>query len=366
MTKEETRSDEARKNEMPNLPYRLLHPCSIFPSLPTNSEDGLLIKSSQVQSPKMCDSGPLPTPSIVDDKTPHIIPFLLPLLHQHHTTCPGFRPFILGLNGAQGVGKTTLVNTLAHTLRQEYDLETLVLSIDDFYLPHEEQIALAEAHRDNPLVQHRGEPGTHDVPLLREVFRALVEGREVRIPAYDKTAFAGQGDRVDFSKWRTINGPSQPPVQCVVLEGWCVGFGALVNEEIMRMIESSRNCGKGTLQNHRLEDLVFVNEKLKAYEETWNLFDAFVHLDAGELKWVYEWREEAEEAVSRQRGDEFGMTRDQVEKFVDGYMPAYELYTNGLRDGTFGRRDNNSADAKETQLRLVVGRDREVKEILKL
>jgi D-glycerate 3-kinase len=28
-----------------------------------------------------------------------------------------------------------------------------------------------------------------------------------------------------------------------------------------------------------------------------------------------------------------GMTDDQVEKFVDGYMPAYEMYIDGLMNG---------------------------------
>jgi D-glycerate 3-kinase len=69
------------------------------------------------------------------------------------------RPFIIGLNGIQGVGKTTLVRTLAEALQGREGLPTLVISIDDFYLRHEDQLALAATHPDNALVQYRGEPG---------------------------------------------------------------------------------------------------------------------------------------------------------------------------------------------------------------
>ena len=117
--------------------------------------------------------------TIVDDKSPICIPFILSRLREERpsffSTLPssadaneggGGRqqrsepPFIVGLNGVQGVGKTTLVRALAARLREEEDLETLVCSIDDFYLTHADQRALAAAHPDNPLVQVRGEPGT--------------------------------------------------------------------------------------------------------------------------------------------------------------------------------------------------------------
>lgn len=95
---------------------------------------------------------------IVDDKSPICIPFILERLAQHRTDCPA-KPFIIGLNGVQGVGKTTLVRALASTLRDQEGLHTLVVSIDDFYLRHEDQRALAASHPDNLLVSCRGEPG---------------------------------------------------------------------------------------------------------------------------------------------------------------------------------------------------------------
>jgi D-glycerate 3-kinase len=92
--------------------------------------------------------------SFVDDKTPLCVPFILEHLANHSSD----RPFVIGLNGIQGAGKTTLVKALSTTLEKQ-GVPTLVCSIDDFYLNHEDLIALGQAHPDNALVQHRGEPG---------------------------------------------------------------------------------------------------------------------------------------------------------------------------------------------------------------
>lgn len=102
---------------------------------------------------------------VVDDKSPVCIPFILSRVHAHREEQnadagrAGGRPFFVGLNGVQGVGKTTLVRALAQTLQEREGLATLVVSIDDFYLTHADQLALAAAHPDNALVQYRGEPG---------------------------------------------------------------------------------------------------------------------------------------------------------------------------------------------------------------
>jgi K+-sensing histidine kinase KdpD len=53
-----------------------------------------------------------------------------------------------------------------------------------------------------------------------------------------------------------------------------------------------------------------------------------------------------------------GMSEEQVVKFVDAYYPAYELFSDGVREGVFkGKRGREGC-----QLRVVVGRGREVVE----
>lgn len=247
----------------------------------------------------------------------------------------------------QGVGKTTLVRALAQTLQQRECLQTLVISIDDFYLRHEDQLDLAAAHSDNALVQVRGEPGTHDVALLRSVFTSLCAGQPTLIPQYDKGAFSGLGDRLPEHRWIPVNQEGQPRVQVVLLEGWCVGFRSASREEI----EAKWKAPSRTLGLHKLEDLLFINDQLKGYDIITDLFDAFIHIDAEDIQYVYDWRLQQEQQLRRERGT--GMTDEQVVKFVDAYYPAYELFADGVRRGTF-------LDRKGCQLQLVVGKDRMV------
>ncbi|EFY99061.1 uncharacterized protein G6M90_00g024940 [Metarhizium brunneum] len=292
--------------------------------------------------------------TFADDKAPICIPFITQLLQTHRTKSPD-RPLIIGLNGMQGVGKTTLVAPLAAALNAR-GIHTLVFSIDDFYLPHDEQVRLAASHPENALVQHRGEPGTHDVPLAKAVFASLLNNLPTSIPQYDKALFSGQGDRLPPSQWRPANHPGQPPVQVVIFEGWCVGFRSVPAAQV----EAKWKGPSRTLHKHKLEHLQFVNEELSNYDALTDSFDAFIHIDSEDAEYVYAWRQEQEDSLRATRGDPTaGMTPEQVVRFVDGYYPAYELYTDGMRRGIF-------KDRPECQLRMIVGRDRKVKEVVRI
>ncbi|OTB20020.1 hypothetical protein K445DRAFT_154760 [Daldinia sp. EC12] len=290
------------------------------------------------------------TTEIIDDKSPICIPFILER-YKHYSASNPTRPFIIGLNGVQGAGKTTLVKALASKLQNDQGLQTLVCSIDDFYLRHEDQIALAKSHPDNSLIQVRGEPGTHDMNLARDFFTALCDGKPVKVPQYDKSAHSGQGDRVPESQWQTVNGPGQPKIQVVIFEGWCVGFRRLSPVEV----SLKWNSPSRTLRQHPLDHLNFVNERLRDYDVITDMFNAFIHIDAEHTEWVYDWRLEQETMLRKEKGT--GMTDEQVVKFVDAYYPAYELFSDKLRDGLF-------ADKPGCQLRLIVGKDRKVKQTI--
>lgn len=99
--------------------------------------------------------------NIIDDKSEHVIPFLLKAYKEHliHRFQNKGAPMFVGLNGVQGCGKSTLVANVAKEMGEKHNLNTLVLSLDDLYLTHEKQVELAKANPENPLVQHRGEPG---------------------------------------------------------------------------------------------------------------------------------------------------------------------------------------------------------------
>jgi D-glycerate 3-kinase len=235
-------------------------------------------------------------------------------------------PLVLGISGPQGSGKTTLVNHLVKQLSSPpYSLRVVSFSIDDIYLPHDELTALGQSNPDNKLLQHRGEPGTHDVNLGIETLESLLAGKATPIPSYDKSKFDGHGDRVPSSEWVV----AQPPFDIILFEGWCVGFQAISPSAVAQKRASSTQ--PGTLRQHELDHLQFVNEKLRLYSRIWDGFDALVWLNAKDISFVYAWRLQQEHAMKAALGR--GMTDDQVKRFVDGYMPAYEMYIDGLMKG---------------------------------
>jgi len=261
-------------------------------------------------------------------------------------------PFIIGLNGVQGAGKTTLVKQLALELKENHNLETLVVSIDDFYMTHTDQQWLAKKCPGNALVQHRGEPGTHDTDLLRQFFYSMMNYQPTVVPQYDKSAFKGQGDRVPAEEWVAVNQEGTPRIEVIIFEGWCVGFRPRDPADIKQMHdESVFHADVSRLYRHRLEDLLFVNDQLAHYNWVTDRLSLFIHIDAQELKYVYKWRQEQEEALHLEKGT--GMTEQQVKDFVDGYIPGYELYLDPLRKGFH-------VGKKGCHLRLVVGSDRKI------
>lgn len=167
-----------------------------------------------------------------------------------------------------------------------HSLPTVVLSIDDLYLPHDQQIALAASHPDNSLVQHRGVPSTHDIRTGISLFEALASREQnIRIPSYDKSQFNGSGDRRPESEWETVNKTGDKPVEVIVFEGWCVGFRALSDDEVERKWKDAKQQAemgdgiyKGRLGKLKLEDVLFINSRLREYDAQTDRFGAFMHM----------------------------------------------------------------------------------------
>jgi D-glycerate 3-kinase len=120
------------------------------------------------------------------------------------------RPLLVGINGGQGSGKSTLCRFL-EVLLAEQDLSAVTLSLDDLYLARaERQSAAVDVH---PLFATRGVPGTHDVQLGMALLDRLLAGKPADLPRFDKAA----DDRAVEA--RHIEGP----IDVVLFEGWCVG-----------------------------------------------------------------------------------------------------------------------------------------------
>ncbi len=130
------------------------------------------------------------------------------------------KPLIVGINGAQGSGKSTVCAFLEELLAAR-QLRAVTLSMDDLYLTHAERQDLArEVH---PLFATRGVPGTHAPGLGMAIIEHIRAGRSFDIPRFDK----GTDDR--SSDTETITGP----VDVLLLEGWCVACRPEADEELL-------------------------------------------------------------------------------------------------------------------------------------
>jgi D-glycerate 3-kinase len=120
------------------------------------------------------------------------------------------RPLLVGINGAQGSGKSTLCKFL-EVLLVEHNQIGVTLSLDDLYLTRAERLELAGDH--HPLFATRGVPGTHDVERGMAILDRLLAGKDAELPIFDKAT----DDRAPGTR------PVGGAVNVVLLEGWCVG-----------------------------------------------------------------------------------------------------------------------------------------------
>ncbi|MEO0031940.1 MAG: hypothetical protein RIS94_1698 [Pseudomonadota bacterium] len=221
---------------------------------------------------------------------------------------------LFGINGAQGSGKSTLTQLVAHALQQFHQLRAVVLSLDDFYLGKAARQALAgQVH---PLCATRGVPGTHDVALLRATLAALRgadDGAVTAIPVFDKLA----DDRAQASAWVTFAG--RPDV--ILFEGWCVGLQSAVLPAWQGPINAlEAECDpQGIWAGWSRAALV------QDYDALWAEIDLLVSIEVASLEEVVRSRLRQEQGLAIASG-RTGMDRAAVERFVQ----HYERHTRAL------------------------------------
>lgn len=84
----------------------------------------------------------------------------------------GDQPLVIGISAPQGCGKSTIVNSMEFLFNRMGE-KVASVSIDDFYLERSEQEKLAQENPDNPLLQCRGNAGTHDLELGTKTLESL-------------------------------------------------------------------------------------------------------------------------------------------------------------------------------------------------
>jgi D-glycerate 3-kinase len=235
------------------------------------------------------------------------------------------RPLILGVNGAQGSGKSTLGAFLGLILREGFGLRTTVLSIDDFYRTHGERERLGrEIH---PLLVTRGVPGTHDLALAADLLDRLTRGAgPVAVPCFDKA----KDERRPESEWPVV----EAPVDVLIFEGWCVGARPQPESELAEPLNELETLDDddGTWRDH-------VNGQLKgAYADLFARLDRLIMLRVPNLECIYEWRSLQEEKLARgESGGERARILDS--SGLKRFIMHYERLTRHMLDEMPDRAD---------------------------
>jgi uridine kinase len=105
------------------------------------------------------------------------------------------KPFLLGVAGGSGSGKTTVAERLTGLIGEP---DLALVRLDAYYrdrnhLPFEERAAINYDH-----------PDAFDWPLLLDHVDALIDGLEVEVPVYDFASYVRLPERVTVAPARVV------------------------------------------------------------------------------------------------------------------------------------------------------------------
>ncbi len=225
--------------------------------------------------------------------------FLIPISFWIASKAKNKKPFIVGLGGGQGTGKTTITSIISIVLKKYFKLNVFKISIDDFYKTRKERILLSK--KVHPSLITRGVPGTHDVSSMFSFFKRVKSKnfRALKLPKFNKAI----DDRYNKKLWYSIK--KKPDI--IIFEGWCVGARAEKNNSLKKAINSlERNNDKKLIWRK------FVNQQLK-----------LKFLKANNFRLIQQWRLKQEKKLwlknKRSRNNKI-MNKKDVIKFMQTYQ----------------------------------------------
>ncbi|PSF38540.1 glycerate kinase [Aphanothece hegewaldii CCALA 016] len=235
------------------------------------------------------------------------------------------RPFIQGILGGQGTGKTTL-SQIVCLLLSYLGYQAIGISIDDFYKTYAERQKLKAK---DPRLVRRGPPGTHDINLALKTFNHIKEASPkelIPIPRFNKSYHHGEGDRIASPEF-VYN------VDIVLFEGWFVGVTP-VEKEIFNQSLSPEIAEVITLKH--IQFARDSRRRLKDYLPLWKNLDSLIVLSPQDYRWSITWRTEAEHKMIA--SGKTGMSDHDLKEFVYYFWRSLhpELYIKPLiRDPKF-------------------------------
>jgi len=237
--------------------------------------------------------------------------FLIPISFWISNKTKKSKPYLIGLAGGQGTGKTTISSILKIILTKYFKLSVFKISIDDLYKTRKDRIKLSK--KVHPLLKTRGVPGTHDVNFMFDLLKRIKKKKfnQYRIPKFNKAI----DDRLKRKSWYLVK--RVPDV--IIFEGWCVGARA---EKKITLKKSINLLEKKEDKN--LKWRKFVNGQLEnKYKKLFSKLDCMLFLKAGSFKLLQSWRLKQESLLklnSKNKANNKVMSKNEVLTFMQTYQ----------------------------------------------
>ena len=229
--------------------------------------------------------------------------FYLPYaLHLQDCFQKSQRPWVQGVVGVQGAGKTTFTEVIVLIL-QKLNLKVCAVSIDDFYKTYAERQIIKQK---DARFKWRGPPGTHDLNQAIDLISSIKKQKSpYSLPVFDKSLFQGEGDR--------IQDISVEKIDIFLFEGWFVGMRPLAKGHFLEDKEF-----QGDEKDRQFaEDVARI---LEDYCVLWDLLDDLIILWPDNVDFSKKWRVEAEEKMKD--GGKEGKSKSEIEEFVEYFWKA--------------------------------------------
>lgn len=242
------------------------------------------------------------------DKLKQLNNFYIPICDMiHKNKFKNKKTRLIGLAGGQGSGKSTISQILKILLKEKFNLETVIISIDDFYKTLKERKKMSKNF--SKLFLTRGVPGTHDTKMLLNHLKKLKKKSfsKILIPRFNKST----DDRCIKKEWMKVL--KKPDV--VIFEGWCVGAKAEKETGLIKPInELERQEDKNLIWRKK------VNHELNnSYKKIFSLIDILIFLKVPSFDHVYKWRLLQEKKLKKKSRGKKIMNNQQVKKFIMFY-----------------------------------------------
>ncbi|MHA1510630.1 MAG: hypothetical protein ACTSRX_02805 [Promethearchaeota archaeon] len=202
---------------------------------------------------------------------------------------------VLGIAGVNGAGKSTLARFLSLLLQKDGHY-SINFSMDDLYPTKKERLELA--NDIDPSLETRL---MYDNLLVKRIFESLHDWEgPISIPKFDKSI----DDRFPENKWQKV----EKKPDFVIIEG-VFTFAQPI---------SARNLSK-------IDQ--YINSKVDELNDSYNFMDFKIALLAESVENVIQFRQQQEIELKKEKGNNFGMTQQEVEKFILYFKTYLQRYT---------------------------------------